>query len=238
MDDSIASMPPPASANGAGTGGVIHLTWPPSLPVSSVLERARTFDKAAIGMLYQRFLPVVYRFVLARVADPSHAEDVTADTFFAMMEGIPRARANDELTFAAWLLGIARHKVALHFRHLRGQPESYADGHDELEPLATAEEDDPLTILTARERWTEVVRALNQLTEEQRNVVLYKCVLGYSTEEVARMLEKQPGTIRALQFRALASLSRHLGISREIAPSGQDTQPLQPGGRWDHASRG
>jgi hypothetical protein len=46
-------------------------------------------------------------------------------------------------------------------------------------------------------------------------VVLYRCVLGYSAEEVADLLDKHPGTIRALQFRALASLARHLGIEQK-----------------------
>jgi DNA-directed RNA polymerase specialized sigma24 family protein len=58
-----------------------------------------------------------------------------------------------------------------------------------------------------------VLRAVNQLTEEQRTVVLYKCVFDYTTEEVAHLLNKRPGTIRALQFRGLNSLARQLGIA-------------------------
>jgi RNA polymerase sigma factor (sigma-70 family) len=87
------------------------------------------------------------------------------------------------------------------------------------EIAATAEADDPLHILTARESWSEVATALNRLTEEQRMVVLYRCVLGYSTEEVGQLLGKPAGTIRALQFRALAQLSRLLGVEQIGTPS-------------------
>src|SRR6476646_5251766 len=75
------------------------MTWPPALSFGTVLERARAHDKQATGLLYKRFLPVVYRFVLARVGDAHHAEDITADTFFAMIESIATTRAQDELAF-------------------------------------------------------------------------------------------------------------------------------------------
>lgn len=189
------------------------MTWPPELPFSAVLEHARQRDHNAISRLYKRFLPTVYRYVLARVADPATAEDITADTFYAMLESIGAVRAQDELSFAAWLLGIARNKVAVHFRRGKSAPAFQRDLPVEAEPFASAEEDDPLIVITARESWTDVVRALNRLTEEQRAVVLYRCVLGYPTEDVAQLLGKQPGTIRALQFRALASLARYLGLN-------------------------
>jgi RNA polymerase sigma-70 factor (ECF subfamily) len=205
------------------------MTWPPALPFSLALERARALDRSALGMLYRRFLPVVYRYVLARVGTVHVAEDVTAETFFAVVEGISAMRAHDELTFAAWVLGIARNKVAMHFRRLHAHPETPRSLPEDEQPRAVAEEDDPLAIITARESWAEVVAGLNQLTEDQRAVVLYRCVLGYSTEDVAQLLEKQPNAIRALQFRALASLARHLGASDVAAERGQTS--AQEGGR-------
>ena len=167
-------------------------------------------------MLYRRFLPVVYRYVLIRVGDPHSAEDVTADTFFAVVEGIARTRAADELSFAAWVLGIARNKIAMHFRQQRTRAETRRETFEATDPQAVGDEDDPLTIITARESWSIVDSALQRLTEEQRAVVLYRCVLGYSTEEVAALLQKRPKAIRALQSRALASLARHLGIDPRV----------------------
>jgi RNA polymerase sigma-70 factor (ECF subfamily) len=193
------------------------MTWPPAQPFARVLDRARALDSAAVGQLYSRFLPVVYRYVLARVSDPHTAEDLTADTFFAMVEQIGTTRAQDELGFAAWLLGIARNKVLMHYRRRRTGPTFASELEDEAHPVATAEQDDPLAIITARESWAEVVAALHHLTAEQRTVVLYRCVLGYSTDEVAQLMEKRPGTIRALQFRALASLARLLKLDQTQA---------------------
>ncbi len=192
------------------------MTWPPAAPFALVLQRAQAADQQAMSMIYKRMLPVVYRYALARVGDTHVAEDVTSETFFAVVEHIADTRAHDELTFAAWTLGIARNQVAMHFRRLRSHPETYLDSDDSdsaLAPLAQRIQRDPLEIITARERWAEVVAALDHLTDEQRSVILYRCVLGYSSEEVAQLLRKQPGAIRALQFRALASLSRYLALA-------------------------
>jgi len=206
-----------ASAGSGGTG----LTWPPEQPFLRVLDRARALDSTAISQLYARFLPIVYRFVLARVGDVHTAEDLTSDTFFVMVEQMGSTRAQDELSFAAWLLGIARNKVLMHHRRRRTGPAFAPELAEDAHPSAAAEQDDPLTIITARESWSEVVAALNKLTEEQRTVVLYRCVLGYSTDEVAALMERKPGTIRALQFRALASLARLLKLDEAPrAPNG------------------
>jgi RNA polymerase sigma-70 factor (ECF subfamily) len=207
------------------------MTWPPDTPFAVMLERARALDQAAVSALYKRFLPVVYRYVLARVDEIHSAEDLTAETFFAMVEGLTATRAADELGFAAWLLGIARHQVAMHYRRVRARPVvTGAPPHDDR--LASGGEGDPLDIIVARESWQEVVAAVQHLTEDQRTVVLYRCVLGFSTDEVAALMGKQAGTVRALQFRALHSLAQLLGVD------GAPVAHLQaPARRSGHGSR-
>jgi RNA polymerase sigma-70 factor, ECF subfamily len=193
------------------------MTWPPALPFSTVLARAQAMDQQAVSLLYKRFLPTVHRYALARVGDQHSAEDVTSETFFAMLESFDTVQATDELGFAAWLLGIAHNKALMHFRRLRGQPSTLGDYPEEVQAGTSA--DDPLQILTARERWSEVAAALGRLTEEQRSVLLYRCVLGYSADEVGQLLGKQAGAIRAVQLRALASLASLLGVDQRSVSS-------------------
>jgi RNA polymerase sigma-70 factor (ECF subfamily) len=201
-----------APLSGETSGGTGY-TWPPGLPFGPTLERARQLDQTAISMLYRRFLPIVYRYALAHVGTAPQAEDVTSETFYAMVDGVASTRAQDESGFTAWLLGIAHHKIARHYRTLRARPETALTLAEDAHPFAVAEEDDPQAVVTARERWSEIVDALQSLTEEQRVVVVYRCALGYSTTEVAEMLGKPENAVRGLQFRALASLSRHLQAS-------------------------
>jgi RNA polymerase sigma-70 factor (ECF subfamily) len=193
--------------------------WENELSLPTILERARDLDRHALGLLYERYLPTVYRYTFLRVGDTHTAEDLTSEAFFSVVSHIQQLRANDEITFVAWLLRIARNVVLAHYRTIRAHPAAQlAESLAEVTLTTRAEEGDPLTIITAREDWAEVVAALNALTEDQRNVVLYRCLLGYTTEEVAQLLDKRPGAIRALQFRALSSLVRLLsnsGVSTE-----------------------
>jgi RNA polymerase sigma-70 factor (ECF subfamily) len=140
-----------------------------------------------------------------------------------MVDGIASTRAQDESSFTAWLLGIAHNKVARHYRALRARPEIPLTLAEDAQPFTVAEEADPQVVVTIRERWSEIVDALRFLTEEQRTVVVYRCALGYSTAEVARMLGKPENAVRGLQFRALASLSRHLAAAerRQTEQSGK-----------------
>ena len=208
-----------ASAGTPNTPRPARMTWPPTLPFSHVLQRAKTLDQQALSLLYTRFLPVVYRFTLAHSGDARLAEDLTADTFYAMLEGIQNVRAEDELGFAAWLLSVARRLVAQHFRRRPAPTAPLADLTEDAHPTSAADEGDPLAIITARESWSDAVRALNRLTEDQRSVILYRCILGYTTEEVATLLDKQPGAVRALQFRALDTLAHLLGGHSAAQPA-------------------
>jgi RNA polymerase sigma-70 factor (ECF subfamily) len=211
----------------------------------ALIQRARALDASALSALYERYLTPVYQFVLARVGDPHLAEDVTAETFVAMVESIERLRGTDELTFAAWLFGIARHRISDHYRRAQGHRELTGEIAPQDEPMSAAEAGDPLRVVVAREEWGEVVASLNHLTEEQRTVLLYRCLLGYSTEEVARMLGRQVGAIRAVQFRALGALARHLArfdsqprLSAPRATRARPGQPAQrPAQRSDDAAR-
>src|SRR5260221_4822083 len=211
----------------AGKGDTLSERWLPDLPFASVLERARALDHGALSLLYSRYLPVVRLYVLGRVRDVHLAEDVISETFLAMVDSIERVRADGEPAFAGWLLGIARNKVVDHYRRRAALPTIQGMVAPWEEPAAQAEAGDPLNVVTARESWAEVVAALQRLTEEQRMVVLYRCVLGYATEDVARLMDRQPGAGGALQFRALGSLARVLA-ARGMNPPGETPRP-RPG---------
>ena len=207
----------------------VGMTWPPAIPFEQVPIRARGNDQPAIGMLYHRFHSAVFRYIVSRVADVPSAEDITSETFFAMIRGITSTRATDELGFAAWLLGIARNQVLAHYRRTKTHPQVELKKRHFDVAQSVAEEGDPLLVLMARESWTETVDALNKLPPDQRSVILYRCVLGYPLDDVAKFMSKKPGTISALQFRAHLSLARRLDARTRAC--GQEQQQTYGYGR-------
>jgi RNA polymerase sigma-70 factor (ECF subfamily) len=185
-----------------------------------MLVCAKKGDREAITALYQHFVSGVFGYIAARVPDRPTAEDLTSEVFLKMIEGIGKVRTTEEAGIAAWLLKIARVTVAGYYRQREKQPEfiSLTPVNGEADagisegytPFVNHPDTDPVLCSEAREDWDAVVRAINCLTEEQRQVLVGRLILGYDLATVARMMGKQANAIKALQFRALQSLNRLL----------------------------
>ena len=187
--------------------------------MNRLLDGARRGETEALSLLYRQFLPAVFGYIAARVPDRATAEDLTSEVFLKMVEGIGQLRASDEAGFAAWILQIARITVAGYYRKRENQPafvsleprfwEEDASGENEVIP-ANNPAVDPVLRAESRDEWNTVVNAMNKLTEEQRQVLIGRLILGYDVNTVARMIGKKANAVKALQFRALHSLQRLL----------------------------
>jgi RNA polymerase sigma-70 factor, ECF subfamily len=187
--------------------------------VNRQLDRVRRGEPEALSALYRQLLPGVFGYIVARVPDRATAEDLTSEVFLKMVEGVSRLRASDEAGVAAWILRIARVTVAGYYRKREHQPALVP-----LEHIFEEEEEyrgnqvipasdpniDPARRAEARDEWDTVVKAINMLTEEQRQVLIGRLILGYDVATVARMIGKNANAVKALQFRALHSLQRLL----------------------------
>jgi RNA polymerase sigma-70 factor, ECF subfamily len=185
--------------------------------IDHVLDRACQGESEALSVLYRRFLPGIFGYIAARVPDRTIAEDLTSDVFLAMVENIPRLRARNEAGFTSWLLQIARVTVAGYYRKQEKQPIRLPLEHAEGQEKQLAQAlrspnpaDDPAYQVEVREEWHQMVQAMNRLTEEQRQVLVGRLLLGYDVATVARMIGKKANAVKALQFRALNSLHRLL----------------------------
>jgi RNA polymerase sigma-70 factor (ECF subfamily) len=195
------------------------------------LNRARRGEPEALSALYRRLLPGVFGYIAARVPDRATAEDLTSEVFVKMVEGISHLRASDEAGVAAWIFQIARVTVAGYYRQRERQPafvpleprfwEEETAGENQV-IRASHPDLDPVRSAEARDEWDSVVQAMNTLTEEQRQVLVGRLILGYDVATVARMLGKKANAIKALQFRALQSLQRVLGKH----PAAEHAYPL------------
>ncbi|HEY7125873.1 MAG TPA: sigma-70 family RNA polymerase sigma factor [Ktedonobacterales bacterium] len=189
---------------------------------ATLIRKARRRDEEALATLYQRALPVIYRYVLARLGRPDLVEDVVSEVFLVMVESITDLRAEHEAGFFAWMIQIAQGKISRAIRHLKRQatyhasfPGSPADeGQFLAEPMANDLLSDPAALQEWRETLQELGLALGSLSAEQQVVVIGRFLAGQSIEDLARALGKQPGAVRALQFRALGALAERLGLGR------------------------
>src|SRR5207302_7966654 len=115
---------------------------------------------------------------------------------------------------------VSRITVAEYYRKREKQPTLVSlestlweddDMHGKSSAIAASDPtSDPVSWSEVREQWSIVVQAINMLTEEQRQVLISRLILGYDVATVARLMGKKANAIKALQFRALQSLERLL----------------------------
>ena len=172
-------------------------------PVPDVIERARGGDRAAFAELYDSYVDSVYRYLIYRVREPSDAEDLASEVFTRAFANIHRYRWQGK-SFLAWLYTIARNAVT--DRRRRERPTV------ELENAFGLASDGPTAHDHAvrGEQVSSLRGAVRYLTNEQQQVLSLRFEANLSSREVARMLGKNEGAIRALQFRALGRLRKLL----------------------------
>jgi RNA polymerase sigma-70 factor, ECF subfamily len=170
--------------------------------------RASRGESAAFGLLYDRHVAAIYRYVYYRVRDDAEAEDLTSDVFMRALKAMPRYEPRQ--AFLAWLYRIARNAVIDRARKGNRQ----VSFEDALEHPGVDKIVEPDAEILAHSDSATLRDALAKLTPLQQEVVVLRFLEGYSTLEIAGIVGKREGTIRGIQFRAIGAL-RQLIPSRE-----------------------
>lgn len=168
------------------------------------LDGLQKLDSQAIGAIYDQYFSEIYRYVRYRISDDSIAEDIASDVFVRLLEAAQRKKG-PQSSLRGWLVATASNAVNDHLRRHYRRPvealsDSLADGGASIH-----------TEIDMREQNRMVQGAYAQLTSEQQQVLALRFGQGYSIEETAAFLKKNINAVKALQFRALASLQRHIG---------------------------
>lgn len=177
---------------------------------ADLIEQARQGDRGAVSELYQRHADVIYRYVYVRVKDTAVAEDLTAEVFLKALEGLPDYQFTGA-PFLAWLYRIAWARTVDHWRRQQRRQETPL-----LDTLPDAGPQ-PEDLVSTGASWDAVLDVLSQLTDEQQQVIVLRFIEEMDLKETAATMDKTVGAIKALQYRALASLARLLQKKNELA---------------------
>jgi RNA polymerase sigma-70 factor, ECF subfamily len=154
----------------------------------------------AFGLLelYDDALPHVYGYLLGRCGDRGLAEDLTAESFLAAVSSVRKPGAPDPSI--GWLIGIARHKLADHWRRLEREQR----GLHLIKPEPACA-DDPWETLVDQIQARDV---LERLGAHHRAALTLRYLDGLPVPEVARLLDRTTHATEALLVRARAAFRR------------------------------
>jgi RNA polymerase sigma-70 factor (ECF subfamily) len=175
--------------------------------IQAIVLRATQGNREAIAQLYELYAAMMYRYVAYRVSDRTDAEDLTAEIFVKMIEGLPRYRVTGA-PFESWLYRIASARVIDYRRRARIQheiPETLGDNA----PTPEEHLQDQQEVATLRQ-------ALTFLTDEQQDVLLLRFIERKSHQEVADIIGKSVTAVKSIQHRALIELTTRLGSEAKV----------------------
>lgn len=176
-------------------------------------ERVAAADRPAFSALYEAHAPRIYRYLLHRTSSPSEAEELTSRTFVQALAGLDQYRGRGE--FGAWLMGIAHH-LLLNWYRAKGRRPAIDSLDAAIE--VPSEIPGPAESLERNETIARVGAAVASLAPDRQRLIGLKYVDGHTNAEVADIMGRTEGAVKALHHRTLRELHRLLDESEE-APS-------------------
>ena len=172
---------------------------------AGLARRART-DRSAFSELYEAHAGRVYHYLLARTSDPTEAEELTSRVFLNALARLDQYGGRG--SFQAWLMTIARNLLFNWYRDRGRRPPT--EELDAAEAVA-ADVPGPESRLERHERIERVRAAVGALSEDRQRLISLKYVDGLPNAEIARMMGRTEGAVKALHHRTLRELQQRLG---------------------------
>jgi RNA polymerase sigma-70 factor (ECF subfamily) len=173
-----------------------------------VVSRAVKGEGEAFAQLYEEHFDRIYRYVYLKVGNQAEAEDLTQDVFVKALEAIGSYKWRN-LPFVAWLFRIAHNQVIDYLRK-QGKVEKVA-----LEDDITLVSGSNPALMAERELEIEgLINKIKKLSPAQREVILLRFGSELSVAEAAKVLGKNEGTVKALQYNGIAALKKMLLVDK------------------------
>lgn len=154
-----------------------------------LIRRARRGDVQAFGTLYGRIYKDLYRFALYTMKQPHNAEDVVSETVMIAYENLHQLKKEE--SFRSWIFTILSNQCKKYFRK-EGKTEEL------MENIPTED--------IHHEERHDVRKAFMTLNEEDRMIVAFSVIAGYPSEEIGKMMQMNPATVRSRKARALEKM--------------------------------
>lgn len=169
-----------------------------------VLTTARTGEEWAWRAIYRDLAPSVLGYLRAR--DAAEPEDLTGEVFLQLVRDLGSFEGG-EREFRAWVFTVAHHRLLDERRRRGRRPVESAPGEAMVDEEVAVDTEEAALARIGEER---VRGVLGRLSADQQSVLLLRILGDLTVEQVAGVLGKTPGAVKALQRRGLAVLRREI----------------------------
>lgn len=171
------------------------------------LAKAALYDEAAFDELYDHFFPIIYNVIYARVKNSAIADDIVGDTFMKMTQSLGSFDP-EKASFSTWLSRIAMRTLTDYYRW---QSHRQNVEWDDVFSPSVEEKDRPEGHLLEKEGRSELLLALDKLSEREQHIIQLKFWGELSNKEIAETMDMTPSNVGVVLHRAMGQLKKILG---------------------------
>ena len=169
----------------------------------SLVRKAQQRDEEAFAQLYEENFDKIYRYIVLKIGNKAEAEDMTQQVFLKALQSISSFKWKG-VSFSAWLFRIAHNQVV---DYLRKKAKRSTTPIDDSLP---SNESSPEIIAEGKLDIEQLIVATGQLTVAQREVISLRFTSELPISQVARVMGKSEGAVKALQHSAILALRKIL----------------------------
>lgn len=188
---------------------------------AELVQQTLCGQQSAYNLLVKRYQRQVYNFVYRMLGNAEDAGDLTQDTFLRAYSALRTFR--QDASFLTWLFKIASNLCIdlLRSRKSKGAISLDLEAEEGREPAANPRTSDPEEAAMRGALQDIVQRAVLNLPERYRVVIVMRHLQGMSVEEIASSLEMPSGTVKTHLFRGREMLRERLGSLLEVNNDGK-----------------
>jgi RNA polymerase sigma-70 factor, ECF subfamily len=168
-----------------------------------LVDKTMTGNSESYGLLYDRYVGQIYRYIYFQVGNRQDAEDLTENVFLKTYESFKNKKTKIE-NIKSWFYRSAKNLVIDYYRT---QKNTFPIDHFRNK---SDKEISPESNFVFNEDHKRLKTAFEMLDPSQQMIITLRFLMGLSHGETAEIMNLKVGTLRVLQFRALRKLRKIL----------------------------
>ena len=185
-----------------------------------LVSRARAGDQDAFEQLVLANQNKVYTLTFRMVNDREEAEDLAQEAFLKAWQGLPSFQGDS--SFSTWVYRLTSNACLDFLRSKKRRQEhmgqAFSLDDEDAPSLPDEEQLQPQQQLEKKERARQLYRALEQLSDQHRQIIVMRELSGLSYQEISEALQLDIGTVKSRLTRARLSLKKILLETGVISP--------------------
>ncbi len=173
-----------------------------------LVQKAQQNDNEAFAELYELYFDKIYRYIMLKTGNRTDAEDMTQQVFLKAFKSLSSYQYKS-VPFSAWLYRIAHNQIVDYFRLSSRQ--QTCELAEEIVPDDS--DNNPQNKTELKMDTESLIKATRQLTKLQQEVIALRFSSDLPVAEVARLMGKSEGAVKALQHSAVIALRKIMVVN-------------------------